>query len=177
MTQSRNLKNISRLENEIYKLKTKGYLKHISDSYNEIIVEIIGPKDTPYRNALLSLNINIPTDYPFKSPSIGFISKIFHPNIDESSGSICLDVLNQVWTPLYDLLTILEVFIPQLLTYPNPSDPLNTKAAQLFINDKKKFDSKAEEFVSKYCKLVSFKKEESSFSYSDSDLEFEDEYS
>jgi hypothetical protein len=41
-----------------------------------------------------------------------------------------------------DLINIFEVFLPQLLLYPNPSDPLNGEAAALMMREPQAYQSK-----------------------------------
>ena len=62
--------------------------------------------------------------------------------IAHSSGSVCLDVINQTWSPMYDMINIFEVFLPQLLRYPNPTDPLNGEAAALMMREPKGYEAK-----------------------------------
>ena len=112
----------------------------------------------PFKGGLWKVHVELPDQYPYKSPSIGFVNRIFHPNIDEmyvrvsyskkrntdvhSSGSVCLDVINQTWSPMFDMINIFEVFLPQLLRYPNPTDPLNGEAAALLMRDPKTYEAK-----------------------------------
>lgn len=43
---------------------------------------------------------------------------------------------------MFDMINIFEVFLPQLLRYPNPTDPLNGEAAALLMRDPKTYDVK-----------------------------------
>ena len=66
------------------------------------------------------------------------------------SGSVCLDVINQTWSPMYELINIFSIFLPQLLLYPNPKDPLNSEAARLLMNDEKAYHNKVKDYVLRY---------------------------
>ena len=84
-----------RKERDLNKLCQTGFNVEISkENPNEAYVEFHGPKDSLYQGGLWKILIHLPQEYPYKSPSIGFMNKIFHPNIDFASGSICLDVIN-----------------------------------------------------------------------------------
>jgi len=113
-------------------------------------VKFHGPSESNYEGGVWYVNVDLPTDYPYRSPSIGFSNHIYHPNIDFRSGSVCLDVINQTWSPMFDLINIFDVFLPQLLKYPNPSDPLNGEAAALLMKDEKRFQTKVKDLIKLY---------------------------
>ena len=53
---------------------------------------------------------------------------------------------------MFDMINIFEVFLPQLLRYPNPTDPLNGEAAALLMRDPKNYDIKVKGQKSLLCK-------------------------
>ena len=48
---------------------------------------------------------------------------------------------------MYDLINIFDTFLPQLLLYPNPTDPLNNEAASLQLKSEDQYNEKIKEYV------------------------------
>ena len=149
-----NSKN-KRKEKDIRNLLLKGYEvdnQNESNKFDFVVNNFKGPKDSLYEGGKWKIHVLLPENYPYKSPSIGFLNKIYHPNVDENSGSVCLDVINQSWSPLYELTHIFDVFLPQLLLYPNPKDPLNSEAADMLLKTPKQYEEKVKNYVKIYAK-------------------------
>lgn len=67
---------------------------------------IIGPADTPFEDGTFRLVMQFEEQYPNKPPGVKFISQMFHPNV-YATGELCLDILQNRWSPTYDVAAIL----------------------------------------------------------------------
>ncbi len=83
--------------------------------------------------------------YPTKPPHVKFLSQIFHPNV-YANGDLCLDILQNRWSPTYDVSAILTS-VQSLLHDPNPNSPANAEAARLFTDNKKEYVKRVKESV------------------------------
>lgn len=119
----------------------------VDDSLRTLHVLFKGPRDSPYEGGVWRVRVELPDSYPHKSPSVGFANHIFHPNVCPLGGAVCLDVLNQTWSAMYDLVNVFDVFLPQLLLYPNPEDPLNDDAARMMRAEPARYAEKVRELV------------------------------
>lgn len=108
---------------------------------------IFGPQDTPFEDGTFKLSITFTEEYPNKAPIVKFVSKMFHPNI-YADGSVCLDILQNRWSPTYDVGAILTS-IQSLLDEPNPNSPANSQAAQLFQENKREYSKRVKATVEK----------------------------
>ena len=142
--------SITRIEKELNDLKfdpphnCSGGTIEESDLF-EWEATIIGPEGSPYQGGIFKLKIFFPQEYPFKSPKIMFLTKIFHPNIN-STGSICLDILQSQWSPALTISKVL-LSICSLLTDPNPDDPLEPDVGKLYKSNLDEFNKTAKEWT------------------------------
>ncbi|OMO70397.1 Ubiquitin-conjugating enzyme, E2 [Corchorus olitorius] len=115
------------------------------------------PDDTPWDGGTFKLTLQFTEDYPNKPPTVRFVSRMFHPNI-YADGSICLDILQNQWSPIYDVAAILTsiqiidanddvVPLQSLLCDPNPNSPANSEAARMFSENKREYNRRVREIV------------------------------
>ncbi|NXA43039.1 UBE2C enzyme, partial [Eudromia elegans] len=130
-----------------------------SDNLFKWIGTIDGAAGTAYEELRYKLSLEFPSGYPYAAPTVRFLTPCYHPNVD-AQGNICLDILKDKWSALYDVRTIL-LSIQSLLAgerrgdggaggaggaaapltphphpvpEPNIESPLNTHAAELWKN-------------------------------------------
>ncbi|KAG9226040.1 hypothetical protein CCMSSC00406_0008702 [Pleurotus cornucopiae] len=94
---------------------------------------IEGPAGTIYAGLTFRISIAFPPNYPYVAPTIKFETPCYHPNVDINSGAICLDILQDKWSAVYSVQTIL-ISLQSLLGEPNNASPLNPDAASLWDN-------------------------------------------
>ena len=109
---------------------------------------ITGPVSTPYEDGVYVINLQFPTDYPFKPPKVRFNTPIYHPNIN-SNGGISVDILHDQWSPALTYHKVLSELV-ELMKYPNPDDPLVPDIAREYKCNRVQYWAKAEEMKRKY---------------------------
>lgn len=132
---------------------------------------IIGPVDTPFEDGTFRLVMHFEEQYPNKPPGVKFISQMFHPNV-YGTGELCLDILQNRWSPTYDvaaILTSIQRYDPadvvrtlpefksrtevnsanSLLNDPNTSSPANVEASNLYKDNRREYTKRVRDIVEK----------------------------
>ncbi|OAA65597.1 Ubiquitin-conjugating enzyme/RWD-like protein [Niveomyces insectorum RCEF 264] len=116
-------------------------------------VTIQGPPNSVYAGGQFGIVLVLPKEYPFKAPVVTFATRIYHPNVtNDNLGNVCLAMLKaENWKPVTPLSSVLEA-VRALLIEPQPDDPLETRIAEEYRQQRAEFDKQARMYVAKYAK-------------------------
>jgi len=123
-------------------------------SLGEINAEIEGPIGTPYASHFFQLKLVLPGDFPNSPPRGFFLTKIYHPNVDMSTGAICVNTLKKDWSPSVRLSHVLRV-IRCLMIVPFPESSLNDEAGKLFMESYEEYARRAKLMTNVHGRTIS----------------------
>lgn len=91
---------------------------------------IVGPKDTPYENGYYFFELEFPSDYPHRPPTVTYCTNDgmtrFNPNLYKS-GKVCISVLNtwrgEQWTGCQTISSVLLALCTILNDKPLLNEP------------------------------------------------------
>ena len=109
---------------------------------------------------VLQVDLRATPDYPNESPKCSYLTKIWHPNVNETSGKIChshlrgpSDPTPGTWNPMLRLQHLIQGilghFNPEDSAFA-PMDPLNPVAAAQYLEEEHAFLAQAADWTTRY---------------------------
>lgn len=108
-------------------------------------ITVQGPTNSLYEQGVFKFIVHFKNDYPFSSPEIRSTHVIFHPNISLNTGELCLKVLSD-WSIRTTMIDVIND-IKQLLSYPNPDNPVCPEIGKLYNQNFDEFVHKVNFYI------------------------------
>ena len=97
------------------------------------------------------LTADFPETYPKTKPEVRFTNKIYHLNVRESDGHICISTLNQ-WVPNTPMVNVISAIFA-LFYDQNPLSPYSGSMALQYKLRRNEFNRIAAEWTKKYAHM------------------------
>jgi len=123
-----------------------------------------------YKGGCFKFEIQIPEGYPDARPGFRFTSPVFHPRVEEGSGSVDLALPFPTWRAhnehMWHLLAyVKKLFYTEIAPPPPPAEAANPEAAALLDSDREAFALQARQSVQSSLSLIYVDKKDSVLSF------------
>jgi ubiquitin-protein ligase len=105
-------------------------------SVDGMTVLLEGLDKSPYAGCCFELSVRFPSDYPFRSPNVRFVTPIYHYAVN-TNGGMCLDILKTCWSPATTIDKVFEE-IDGLIMAPEQKDPGCCNSLRSYLSDLKR---------------------------------------
>ncbi len=125
-----------RLESEYDEMRSSAYKFEVSGDKTEYTISLHGKGyakqgDQVFERDAHTVEIVLLREFPYPgSVEVYWLSPIYHPNIREDDGRVCIQLVND-WSETTSVAGVVKA-LQHLLANPNPKDPLNKNAAKWF---------------------------------------------
>lgn len=75
------------------RLARASFSSHLIGHYQNCLLIYNRPEGTPWEGGTFRLRLEFSEAYPNEPPKAFFTTKVFHPNVYNNTGAICLDIL------------------------------------------------------------------------------------
>ena len=117
-------------------------------------ITILGPTGTFYEVGYFLIEADFDENYPKKKPKVRFRTKIYHTNISQYSGNICISTLND-WDKKDEKSTMKDVLEDIIFLMCNQNADLGypNEITKEYKESITKFEKTAQEWCTKYANV------------------------
>ena len=99
------------------------------------VVSMTGAPGTVYSNDTFNLQIQYPSQYPLKPPSVFFLSPVPRHQHVYSNGDICLNLLGTDWLPTMTTETLMVAILSMLSSAKEKKIPVDNAIRKFVFHD------------------------------------------
>ncbi len=124
-------------------------------------VEVEGPAEydpspaeaarpSPYAEGLFRVSLKMTESFPSDAPEVKFLTRVWHPLVNEQDGRLCSEYLKSQWTPVMGIRDVLLI-IRRMLAQPHLNNEMSVNsAAKEELKELDRFDAHAKSDVAKF---------------------------
>jgi ubiquitin-conjugating enzyme E2 D/E len=126
-------------------------------------ITMYGPEGTLYEGGYFLIKVDFTEKYPDKKPEVCFKTKIYHTNVNQRNGHVCISTLNN-WEYLTEKPTMKNVLedISFLLWNQNAKAGYSDFQNE-YINNISEFERKAKQWVKEYANVEDYDNPEKNY--------------